>query len=80
MGLMLSAVGELEKTVFAIFTSTRKVVMIKAIRPKAEDNDHKKALYYVIVNSIALSCFLDKTQVVSLVSTKEKRDHRPEFS
>ena len=34
MGLMVSAVGELEKTVLAMFTRTRKVVMIRAIRPE----------------------------------------------
>ncbi len=33
IGLMVSAVGELEKTVLAMFTNTRKVVMMRAILP-----------------------------------------------
>lgn len=37
MGLMVSAVGELEKTVFAMFTKTRNVVIIKATLPKILD-------------------------------------------
>ncbi len=38
MGFMVSAMGELEKTVLPMFTITRNVVMMRATRPVPIDD------------------------------------------
>ena len=47
---MLSAAGEMEKTVLAIFTKTKRVVMISAIRPGMFSGEITKLTHDVITN------------------------------